>query len=201
MESKILRSRLILLGVALVFIIPILVSWYLVFFSDFKKGDEGTQKGELISPVIPLGEPEVFNLKSKTIESINGKWTLLFFVENECNQLCEDKLYQLRQIRLALGKDRDKVDRLLVSKNKQQWSQYTNSFNGQKYIDPTSRDYNRLIKKLNDYADLDLKATYLIDPYGFLMMKYPQDDNPMGTIKDIETVSYTHLTLPTTPYV
>ena len=186
MESKILRSRLILLGVALVFIIPILVSWYLVFFSDFKKGDGGTQKGELISPVIPLGEPEVFNLKSKTIESINGKWTLLFFVENECNQLCEDKLYQLRQIRLALGKDRDKVDRLLVSKNKQQWSQYTNSFNGQKYIDPTSRDYNRLIKKLNDYVGLDLKATYLIDPYGFLMMKYPQDDNPMGTIKDIE---------------
>jgi len=186
MESKILRSRLILLGVALVFIIPILVSWYLVFFSDFKKGDGGTQKGELISPVIPLGEPEVFNLKSKTIESINGKWTLLFFVENECNQLCEDKLYQLRQIRLALGKDRDKIDRLLVSKNKQQWSQYTNSFNGQKYIDPTSRDYNRLIKKFNDYAGLDLKATYLIDPYGFLMMKYPQDDNPMGTIKDIE---------------
>jgi len=186
MESKIFRSRLILLGVALVFIIPILVSWYLVFFSDFKKGDEGTQKGELISPVIPLGEPEVFNLKSKTIESINGKWTLLFFVENECNQLCEDKLYQLRQIRLALGKDRDKVDRLLVSKNKQQWSQYTNSFNGQKYIDPTSRDYNGLIKKFNDYAGLDLKATYLIDPYGFLMMKYPQDDNPMGTIKDIE---------------
>ena len=179
MESKILRSRLILLGVALVFIIPILVSWYLVFFSDFKKGDGGTQKGELISPVIPLGEPEVFNLKSKTIESINGKWTLLFFVENECNQLCEDKLYQLRQIRLALGKDRDKVDRLLVSKNKQQWSQYTNSFNGQKYIDPTSRDYNGLIKKFNDYAGLDLKATYLIDPYGFLMMKYPQDDNPM----------------------
>lgn len=186
MESKILRSRLILLGVALVFIIPILVSWYLVFFSDFKKGDGGTQKGELISPVIPLGEPEVFNLKSKTIESINGKWTLLFFVENECNQLCEDKLYQLRQIRLALGKDRDKVDRLLVSKNKQQWSQYTNSFNGQKYIDPTSRDYNGLIKKFNDYAGLDLKATYLIDPYGFLMMKYLQDDNPMGTIKDIE---------------
>lgn len=186
MESKILRSRLILLGVALVFIIPILVSWYLVFFSDFKKGDGGTQKGELISPVIPLGEPEVFNLKSKTIESIKGKWTLLFFVENECNQLCEDKLYQLRQIRLALGKDRDKVDRLLVSKNKQQWSQYTNSFNGQKYIDPTSRDYNGLIKKFNDYAGLDLKATYLIDPYGFLMMKYPQDDNPMGTIKDIE---------------
>jgi len=57
MQSKILRSRLILLGVALVFIIPILVSWYLVFFSDFKKGGGGTQKGELISPVIPLGEP------------------------------------------------------------------------------------------------------------------------------------------------
>jgi hypothetical protein len=26
----------------------------------------------------------------------------------------------------------------------------------------------------------------LIDPFGFLMMKYKSDANPMGTIKDIE---------------
>jgi len=26
----------------------------------------------------------------------------------------------------------------------------------------------------------------LIDPFGFLMMKYKLDANPMGTIKDIE---------------
>ena len=124
MVNKKLRSRLVLLGVASMFMIPILVSWYLVFFTDFKKEDGGTQKGEIISPVIPLGELEVYDIKNGAISSINEKWTLVFFVDSECNQFCEDKLYQVRQIRLALGKDRDQVDRLLVSRKVQSWENF-----------------------------------------------------------------------------
>jgi hypothetical protein len=56
MVNKKSKARIILLGVALIFIIPIFVSWYLVFFTEFKKEDGGTQKGEIISPVISLGE-------------------------------------------------------------------------------------------------------------------------------------------------
>ena len=180
------KARFILLGVALIFIIPIFVSWYLVFFTDFKKEDGGTQKGEIISPVISLGELEVFDIKNDAVSSINDKWTLVFFVESECNQFCEDKLYKVRQIRLALGKDRDKVDRLLVSRKIQSWETFSDSFNGQKYIDPKSKDYERLVKKFEEYPKFDTSGTYLIDPFGFLMMKYKIDANPMGTIKDIE---------------
>ena len=186
MVNKKLRARLVLLGVASIFMIPILVSWYLVFFTDFKKEDGGTQKGEIISPVIPLGELEVYDIKNGAISSINEKWTLVFFVDSECNQLCEDKLYQVRQIRLALGKDRDQVDRLLVSRKVQSWGKFSDVFNGQKYIDPKSKSYEGLIKKFEDYPRFDRRGTYLIDPFGFLMMKYKSDANPMGTIKDIE---------------
>ena len=186
MVNKKLSSRLVLLGVALIFIIPILVSWYLVFFTDFKKEDGGTQKGEIISPVIPLGELEVYDIKSGAISSINEKWTLVFFVDSECNQICEDKLYQVRQIRLALGKDRDQVDRLVVSGKIQSWENFSEVFNGQKYIDPQSKSYVGLIKKFDDYPGFDRRGTYLVDPFGFLMMKYKTDANPMGTIKDIE---------------
>ncbi|MBT3826860.1 MAG: hypothetical protein HOF49_03395 [Nitrosomonadales bacterium] len=186
MVNKVLRARLILLGVALIFIIPVLLSWYLVFFTDFKKGGGGTQKGELISPAIRLEKLEVYDIKNDTIASINDKWTLVFFVEKDCNRLCEDKLYQLRQIRLALGKDRDKVDRLLISKKIQSWIKFSDLFNGQKYIDPKSASYGKLVKKFQDYPEFDARATYLIDPFGFLMMKYKPDANPMGIIKDIE---------------
>ena len=186
MVNKKLRARLILLGVALIFIIPILVSWYLVFFTDFKKEDGGTQKGEIISPVIPLGELEVYDMKNDAISSISEKWVLVFFVDSECNQFCEDKLYQVRQIRLALGKDRDQVDRLLVSKKVQSWEKFSDVFNGQKYINPQSKSYAGLIKKFDNYPGFDRRGTYLVDPFGFLMMKYKTDANPMGTIKDIE---------------
>ena len=81
MVNKKSKARFILLGVALIFIIPILVSWYLVFFTDFKKEDGGTQKGEIISPVISLGELEVFDIKNDAVSSINDKWTLVFFVK------------------------------------------------------------------------------------------------------------------------
>ena len=142
------KARLILLGVALIFIIPILVSWYLVFFTDFKMGDGGTQKGEIISPVISLGELEVYDIKNDDVLSIKDKWTLVFFVESECNQICEDKLYEVRQIRLALGKDRDKVDRLLVSRKIQSLETFSDSFDGQKYIDPKNKNYESLLKNL-----------------------------------------------------
>ncbi len=186
MVNKKLRARLVLLGVASMFMIPILVSWYLVFFTDFKKEDGGTQKGEIISPVIPLGELEVYDMKNGAFSSINEKWTLVFFVDSECNQFCEDKLYQVRQIRLALGKDRDQVDRLLVSKKVQSWEKFSDVFNGQKYINPQSKSYAGLIKKFDNYPGFDRRGTYLVDPFGFLMMKYKTDANPMGTIKDIE---------------
>ena len=162
------------------------MSWYLVFFTDFKKEDGGTQKGEIISPVISLGELEVYDIKNDTVSLINDKWTLVFFVESECNQFCEDKLYQVRQIRLALGKDRDKVDRLLVSGKIQSWEVFSDSFNGQKYIDPRSKSYAGVVKKFEEYPKFDARGTYLVDPFGFLMMKYKFDANPMGTIKDIE---------------
>jgi cytochrome oxidase Cu insertion factor (SCO1/SenC/PrrC family) len=144
------------------------------------------KKVKIISPVISLGELEVYDIKNDAVSSINDKWTLVFFVESECNQFCEDKLYEVRQIRLALGKDRDKVERLLVSRKIQSWETFSDSFNGQKYIDPKSKDYERLVKKFEEYPKFDYSGTYLIDPFGFLMMKYKLDANPMGTIKDIE---------------
>mgnify|MGYP003388842237 FL=1 len=186
MVNKKSKARFILLGVASIFIIPILVSWYLVFFTEFKKDDGGTQKGEIISPVISLGELEVYDVKNDAASSINDKWTLVFFVESECNQSCEDKLYQVRQIRLALGKDRDQVDRLLVSGKIQSWEVFSDSFNGQKYIDPRSKSYAEVVKKFEEYPKFDARGTSLVDPFGFLMMKYKFDANPMGTIKDIE---------------
>ena len=51
------------------------------------------------------------------MQELQKKWTLVFFTENDCDKTCQEKLYKLRQIRLAIGKDREKVERLLVVNN------------------------------------------------------------------------------------
>ena len=177
-KSK-LKSRLILIGITLLFFIPIIFSWYLVFFTDFKKNSKGTENGKLIKPLISIGKMQVKDISNKNKFSFTDKWTLIFFAKDECDKSCEDKLYKLRQIRLALGEDRNKVDRLVFANNNISWGNYTDSFYGQKYVN--IMDYN-----FHNKEGFNLRSIYLMDPYGFFMMEYPEKTNPIGIIKDIE---------------
>lgn len=179
-------ARLILVGIALMFFIPIVVSWYLVFFTDFKMDTKGAQHGRLINPVIEIGEISAKEITAPKEIAIEGKWTLVFFVDIECDLLCEEHLYQLRQIRLALGEDMLKVDRLAILNEPVSWSKYGEAYFGQKYIDNISSDITELQNQFKSYTQFDYQSIYLIDPYGFLMMQYPQGTEPSGIIKDIE---------------
>ena len=55
MISKQNKGRLILIAIASMFFFPILLSYYLNFYTDFKKDAEGVQHGILINPPIKLG--------------------------------------------------------------------------------------------------------------------------------------------------
>ena len=50
------KGRLVLITIALMFFVPILLAWFLNFYSDFKKDAQGVQHGELIAPPVPLGD-------------------------------------------------------------------------------------------------------------------------------------------------
>ena len=129
------KGKLTLIGISLLFFIPIITSWYLVFYTDFMQGSKGVEHGKLISPVISIG-----TIKAKDISTMNGvvidkKWVLVFVQNNVCTELCKDRLYQLRQIRLALGEDRDKVDRLIILDKESELDELKNSYPGQKIVD------------------------------------------------------------------
>ena len=186
MLSKKTKARIFLIGIAMLFFVPILLSWYLVFYTDFKKNSSGVQNGKLINPVIELADLKGSNIANSEIVSLKDKWVLTFFVDNVCDKLCEDHLYQVRQIRLALGEDRGSIDRLLISKSIIPWENYTESYSGQKYINSSFSGYKNLLNRLSEYKDFSDKSIYLIDPFGFLMMEYPEGTSPIGIIKDIE---------------
>ena len=180
------KGRLVLIAIALMFFLPILLSWYLNFFTDFKKDDEGIQHGILISPPIQLGTLYGFAIGQKDIKELQKKWTLIFFTEDGCGKNCQDKLYKLRQIRLAIGKDREKVERLLVANKSLDWSNFEEDYLDQKIIDVNSVSYQGLNQVFRDYEGYSKNAIYLVDAYGSLIMKYPKDTVPKGIIKDIE---------------
>lgn len=184
MISKVVKARISLIVIVILFTSPFIASWYLVFYTDFKKNDIGVQNGSLIDPVIEVGVIESQAIGDKTKQKLLGKWTLTGFVSNGCNVDCEKLLYTLRQTRLALGKNLDKVGRLILTDSEEVMS-YVEEYKGQKVVkDPV--EYDRLINKFREIENFDATDIFLIDPYGFIMMRYKRDMNPKGIIKDVE---------------
>ncbi|MDG2253188.1 MAG: hypothetical protein P8K73_06060 [Methylophilaceae bacterium] len=186
MINKQFKPRLALIGIALTFFIPIFVSWYLVFFSDYKESIKTVNNGELISPIVNLGEINMLSFTDDKVYNQERKWILVFLVNEECNELCQENLYQIRQIRLAIGRDQDKLERLIISSTKLDWTSYRKDFPGQKFIDDSMSNFDKIINTFTSNQELKRNSIYLIDPYGNLMMQYKKGTKPNGIIKDIE---------------
>ena len=186
MLNKQQKGRLILIGIALIFFVPIFISWYLVFFSNYKDGVKTINHGALISPIIQLGQIEMKSISDDASYVHDGTWMLMFVENDQCEDECKKNLYSMRQIRLALGKDQDKLERLIITKKQLHWEPYRVDYAGQKYIDPSMKFFNKILKASEGANDLNSGSVYLIDPYGNLIMQYPKDTDPKGIIKDIE---------------
>jgi hypothetical protein len=186
MIDKQLKGRLALVGIALMFFVPIFVSWYLVFFSDYKDGIKTVNNGVLISPIINLSNLDMKSFSDDKTYSQDRTWILAFLIKQECNKLCQENLYQIRQIRLAIGKDQDKLERLVLSKASLDWDNYKKEYPGQKYIDSSMINFDGIVSAFKSNPELKADSIYLIDPYGNLMMQYKNGTEPTGIIKDIE---------------
>ena len=184
--NQLTKSRMTLVGLILIFFLPIFASWYLVFFSDYKNEINSIENGDLIEPVISLGAIEARPVENNQPFIVAERWTLVFFVNDECDAVCQKKLYQVRQIRLALGKNVDKIDRLLIAKNPIDWAEFAERYSGQKVLDSTMNDFTRIYDSFSSIQGFNENSFYLIDPYGFIMMRYSESVEPKGVIKDIE---------------
>lgn len=122
-------------------------------------------------------------------EAIKGKWVLVTLTRGSCEKSCQEQLIQQRQIRLALGANRQLVARLLVILPEQQRpsaARLPDGLNG------------TFIALANDINDVQLNklfgvtpaaapdSSYLIDPKGYLMMKYPLSLPPKAILQDLE---------------
>ena len=68
------KGKLTLIGISLLFFIPIVTAWYLVFYTDFMQGSKGVEHGTLISPVVSVGPTKAKEIYEEILnnEIING---------------------------------------------------------------------------------------------------------------------------------
>jgi hypothetical protein len=105
------RSRLVLVLLFLAFLAPVLGAWLLHWAGA---GPGTVVRGTLVEPPRPLGLPPLRLPDGAPLSAdlLSGRWTLLFVGDGVCDAPCIEALLILRQVRLAVGEDMRRVQRL-----------------------------------------------------------------------------------------
>jgi hypothetical protein len=179
--------------------------WYFVERGDVDIiGALGTaNSGELLAEPINIRELEFEATDGSTVglSSIEPKWTMLLVNDGAtCDAACNELLYVTRQIRIAIGRDYQRTQRLLIVDTPIDLIQ-SNVDSGD--TEGPSDDMTLLMPQLeDDHVDLNVwrredqavlpegqsepSAWYLVDPSGWVMMRYTTDVNYKDVIGDIK---------------
>ena len=169
------------LFLAALFFVPLGLSFLWYYGRTELRPDAGVQRGELIHPARPLPQLTLPLATGGTTASafLERTWTLLYLAPGPCDQTCRARITELRQLRLALGRESNRVTGVLL---------YTGPAPDRNWLE--TEHTGLIAASLEDLDDRDRMLTpfpggdnpaalmaagrvYLVDPNGNLMMAYP----------------------------
>ena len=202
------RQRRVLIGVALMFFAPLALSFYLYYGKFWHPGGR-VNAGELIEPARPLpalalplaspaspasaasaasaASPRAEATKHTDPQFLKSKWTLLYVQQGRCDDECRRHLYDTRQVRLALDRDMDRVQRVFIGDSdccdlKELLAAHPDLI----AIRASPADEPLLGLLPTRPGGLNSHRVYLIDPLGNVMMFYEADTRPKGMLEDMK---------------
>jgi hypothetical protein len=191
------RQGRLLVGLALIFFGPLGVSFYLYYGHGSWRPGGRVNAGDLIVPPRPL--PSLVlplqNSGETDSEFLRRKWTLLYVQQGACAERCRTRLYETRQVRLALDRDMGRVQRVFIADADCCDFQFLHEQHPDLIavrMNPAAAPLLALLPHRgpgNASAganDADAERVYLIDPLGNLMMSYAPDAKPKGMLEDMK---------------
>ncbi|MGA8050394.1 MAG: SCO family protein [Burkholderiales bacterium] len=176
-------GRLKLLLLAAFFAAPFLLAW-LAYRFDWGTGAAGNY-GELLKPPVAMPDSAFTALDGApfSLARVRGKWVLVQFDASRCDAYCEQKLYFMRQVRRALGKDMERVERVWVlTDGGTPDAKLLAAVEGTYVVRPHGGNFSAAFPAAVSPAD----HIYLVDPMGNVIMRFPRDPNPSKMLKDLQ---------------
>ena len=180
--DQVRRGRIKLLALAAFFAVPV-VAGYVAYFFDLAPGSAANY-GTLI-PAQPLSDTPLKAIDGRpfSISELRGKWALVQFDSGACAAYCERKLYFMRQVRKALGKDMTRVERVwLLNDSEAPGTRLLEAIDGTRLARTTGTTFAAGFPAERTPVD----HIYLVDPHGNLMMRFPRDPDPSRMLKDLQ---------------
>jgi cytochrome oxidase Cu insertion factor (SCO1/SenC/PrrC family) len=168
------RNPYTLWFVVLAFVAPVVVA-YVMYFSGAIT--TYSNNGEILNPIVDVADFKLKDDKNVSVsrEALTRKWRLISFVGAECDEACNARLYDSRQVHKSLGKDQERVERLIVHLEpagsalsgliKSDYPKAINVYGSEKIISDV----------LGAGAGISNNEIYLVDPIGNVMMRFSNE--------------------------
>jgi len=123
---------------------------------------------------------------------LQGKWTLLYFGDADCDDVCNTSLYNMRQVNILQNEHMRRVQRLFLLRS-ETVPDVLASLLEQEYPDMTiTRITAGQVQQISPAFLVDgvsmqgAEGLYIVDSLGNLMMYYPPGADPGGMHKDLK---------------
>lgn len=173
------NNRRSMIIAAVIFLVPILAA-AILHKTGWYSSVGTTNSGNLITPPVAFEEIHLNTKNAQPLdpESFRKKWWLVYVLPEHCNQACNNSLFQMRQVHLALGPEQKRVSRLLVSTA--ELEQEIQHLVEQEFpkLSVAYADKTQLQKVFEQNQDKELSSNplgriYLVDTMGAVFMYYP----------------------------
>ncbi len=170
--------------IAALFAAPVAVAWFL-FHRQAPGGDVPGAHGVLATPPVALGEMALPPGGDAGEEAqLAGRWSLVYLHRGACGQVCEEALIRMRQVRLALGKDAGRVQRVFVPLDfEADSSRLARAFPGMAVAPESAPGRSELVERAGARQPGEV---LLVDPLGNLVLSYPANIDAGGLFRDLK---------------
>lgn len=181
---------LLIAGLPLVMLLAATWLWYYVSSGKLDLIDLlGTaNRGTLLEPPRQLNDLSLRDGQGREVlipDPADPTWTMLIPVAVGCDEACRQTVYYTRQIRTAMGKYTNRIDRVYLAIDADAvFPEVLRTENPKlKIVYTPSPEWMQLLKG-NTFQG-EAPAYFLVDPAGWLMMYYRADDDGKDVMADL----------------
>lgn len=178
------RQMVLLIGL---FLLPPIAAWLAWQYLGEHGVSTTTNAGTLIRPARPLPIEALAKNAGLDATQLRGRWLYVVLSDAGCDAVCQRQLYLTRQVRVAVNKDMQRIQRLLLlghapppallAELQQEHPDLQLGVLPKAKIDPAFAG--------NTFG-ITGKQFFLVDPLGNLMMYYDHSVNPKGILRDLQ---------------
>jgi len=175
--------------VVMAFIAPVALAYIMFFFVDVKSF---INHGEILNPIVHIADFKLTNEKNEIIPKgeLTYKWRLVSFVGKDCDDICEKRLYDTRQIHTSLGKNQHRLSRMFIHLEPAGEALVKLIAESHEDVIHVNGSKQTIIDTLgvnvSDGVGITNDETYIMDPMGNVMMRFTQDQPNKEFLYDLK---------------